>query len=64
MYLKYFSFVFYEVTVKVTDFNPFSHSGHCIGLYRPKFQFHFKKGSLKNSYERRAYESVDDKNLS
>ena len=33
--------------------------------HHPKFQFHFKKGSSKkNSYERRAYESVDDKSLS
>ena len=31
----------------------------------PKFQFYFKKGSSKKiSYERRAYESVDEKSLS
>ena len=31
----------------------------------PKFQFFFKKGSSKKkSYERRAYESVDEKSLS
>ena len=30
----------------------------------PKFQFYFKKGSSKNSYERRAYESVDEQSLS
>ena len=30
----------------------------------PKFHFYFKKGSSKNSYERRYYESVDDKSLS
>ena len=31
-----------------------------------KFQFYFKKGSSKKkkSYERRAYESVDEKSLS
>ena len=29
---------------------------------RPKFQFHIKEGIIKNiSYERRAFESVDDK---
>ena len=30
----------------------------------PKFQFDFKKGSSKNSYKRRAYESVGEKSLS
>ena len=38
--------------------------GHICPL-SPKFQFYFKKGSSKKiSYERRAYESVNEKSLS
>ena len=41
----------------------------CPGRHKcslsPKFQFYFKKGSSKKiSYERREYESVDEKSLS
>ena len=46
--------------------NPFSHSGHCIGLATiQNFNFSLRRDcKKKNSYERRAYESVDDKSLS
>ena len=30
----------------------------------PKFQFYLRRDYKKNSYERHAYESVDEKNLS
>ena len=45
-------------------FNPFSHSGHCIG--QPfKISTSLQEGIIKKiSYERCAYESVDDKSLS
>ena len=44
--------------------NPFSHSGHCI-VPPPKISILVLEGIIKkNSYDRRAYESVDDKSLS
>ena len=43
---------------------PFSHSGHCIGP-PSKISILVYEGIMeKISYERRAYESVDDKSLS
>ena len=46
------------------EFNPFSHSGHCIGP-PSKISILVLEGIVKKiSYERRAYESVDDKSLS
>ena len=47
-----------------TRINPFSHSGHCI--WPPsKISILVKEGIVKKiSYERRAYESVDDKSPS
>ena len=45
-------------------FNPFSHSGHCIGQ-PSKISILVQEGIIKKiSYDRRAYESVDDKSLS
>ena len=41
--------------------NPLLPKGKILFLIQ---NFDLKKGSLKNSYERRAYESVDDKSLS
>ena len=42
-------------------FNPFSHSGHCIGQ-PSKISILVQEGIIENiSYELRAYESVDDK---
>ena len=46
------------------QFNPFSHSGHCIGPPSKNFNFSLRRDRKKISYERRAYESVDDKSLS
>ena len=47
-----------------TLINPFTPRKTLVTLSL-KFQFYFKKGSSeKNSYERRAYESVDEKSLS
>ena len=45
-------------------FNPFSHRGDCGGQSK-FFNFSFRKDhqKKKNSYERRAYESVDDRRL-
>ena len=39
------------------------HSGRIHHLWL-KFQFNFKKGSPKNFFERRDYESVDDNSIS
>ena len=44
--------------------NPFSHSGHCMGQ-PSKISILVEEGIIKKiSFERRAYESVDDKSLS
>ena len=46
-----------------TSFNPLTLRRTQVSLI-PKFQFYFKKGSSKkNSYERRAYESLDEKSI-
>ena len=46
------------------NLTPFSHSGHCIGP-PSKISILVQEGIVKKiSYERRAYDSVDDKSLS
>ena len=62
--INFIIIIIFFLEIEIIIINPFSHIGHCVGPLSKNFSFSLIRDRKKISYERLAYESVDDKSLS